>query len=141
MDPKRIDEPSRRRPEFAGDVPVVLCDGQTWHLPKPRIRFRPRSGPDGFEARITTQWSDDYWQKIDKLNTAYESEDSLAILSAELDLCCTLLTKNYQLSEDDLGEIFWIDASDPDNAEMRATVLRVAQGLPPKTSGDGSAGS
>lgn len=141
MDPKRIDEPSRRRPEFAGDVPVVLCDGQTWHLPKPRIRFRPRTGPNGFEAKPTCQWGDEFWSKIDALATARESDDVSLLIDKQMDLCCSLVLKNYDLAEEDLGELLQFEFGDPDNDAMRDVILRVAQGLPPKTSGDGSAAS
>ena len=39
-----LDEKSLRRPTFdeANSAPVVLADGQTWFLPKPFLRLRPR---------------------------------------------------------------------------------------------------
>ena len=135
----KIDEETRRRPEFAGEVPVVLCDGQTWHLPKPRINLAPRRIGGKFEIRPEVRgWGDEYYQKLDALELAYQHDDTTEILNAQMDLCCALILKNYDLADEELARVLWFDSGDEANTAMRDTLLRTAQGNAPNPAGVGS---
>ena len=56
-----IDEKSRRKESFdqRNSVPVVLADGQTWHLPKPWLELHPvfRDGKVAFVIPHANIWS------------------------------------------------------------------------------------
>lgn len=138
----RIDEQERRRPEFVGDVPVTLCDGGTWFLPKPRICLAPKRNATGFETRCAVMgWGHDYYSKLDALEVAGLKDDSVAAINAEMDLACALLLRNYDLTDDELAEVLWFDMQDEANGAMRRRIMETAQGFAPKPDGDGSSGT
>lgn len=139
--PAKIDEQTRRRPEFVGDVPITLCDNQIWWVPKPRIVFAPRrSTPgSGFELKLhAIDWGPSYYEKLDALLLASQRDDLTGVLGAQMDLACALLLRNYDLTDDELVDILWFDLADPANESMRHALMTVAQGIAPKPAGDGS---
>lgn len=138
-----LDEQSLRRPNvFAQEASVVLCDGQVWWLPKPRVVIKPVRGASGFTTRTSSTWGDDYYERVHRLMELSQSEDFEAVISAQMDLCCELLLRNYVLNDEQLAELIQFDVSAepaPANIEMRKTLLWTAQGISPKVSAPGSA--
>lgn len=130
----KYNEASCRRDIFSQDVPVVLCDGQEWWLPKPRVVFRPTYGPNGYGTRMSSMWGDDYYKLIQDLIDSNGKEFD-HVLGAQFALCSELLLRNYNLTHEQIAELIYFDLNedpDPANVEMRQTLLRTAQGVGPK---------
>lgn len=131
----KYNEQACRRDIFSQDVPVALCDGQIWWLAKPRVVFRPTHGPNGYGSRMSSIWGDDYYKLIEDVIKAGQSGDLDVAIASQFALCCELLLRNYDLTQEQLSELIYFDLNeDPDesNVEMRQTLLRTAQGIGPK---------
>lgn len=102
-----IDEQSARRAEFEAGVPVHLADGQTWWL--------PASGPEP---------GGPHDQAL--LAAFTEAEGRADHLRAVLALSVHLVTRNYDLSPDDLGALLSFTPDDPAGPKMRAVVEGLA---------------
>jgi hypothetical protein len=124
----RLDEKALRRPGFREDVPVTLCDGQVWYLPRPRLVFVPADTEAGYD----TEWEwPDYKPMIDR---AAASTSGPEVIGAEFALVRYLLGRNYDLSIDHLRRLVRFDYlpdPDPTLAEMREQILAVAAGRVP----------
>lgn len=141
-----IDESSRRRPGFRGDVAVELSDSQTWHLPIPRIRFRPARDDAGkITAKQSYSFGPEYLAKVEAYYEAKEDETEAGgerILLATLDLASAVLLANYDLTDDEVGELIQFDFGlpvDEANVAMRSTLLFTALGIEKKETEAGSA--
>lgn len=125
------DEKGRRRDTFAGGVPVVLGDGQPWHLPKPKVGLAHEVGPDGTLRFGKTRRS--FGEAYDALLDVYlEAEDGPTEINALLALAVDLLARNYDLGGDDFRDLLprWLD--DEPNTEMWTAIADVAVGRSPK---------
>ena len=129
-----IDELSKRRPTFdeANSHPVTLGDSQTWHLPKPVVRHRPVF--KGGNADYARAVNDD--PELALVKTIEEEDSYISIAN----MAAWLLGKNYDLSDDDLGDILTYDPDDKSPDRWPLKVLAVAYGRTgPKASSDGAA--
>jgi hypothetical protein len=156
----KISEVTRRREDFLGDAPVTLADGQTWFLPKPRVRFGPGAAARGFRSVLSLTGVDDFQDLVDALDSAARvSQESVAasdadpgsdrgdgggaaIITAELGIAVAMLRRNYELSDEEVGRLiqFGYDAEDdPEGSAMRETFMDLARGVGPKASSGGSA--
>jgi hypothetical protein len=142
-DAGKLDEAARRRPDGLFDAPVVLADGQTWWLPKPRVVFADDAGESGFRAVLSLGPADDYQGLVDALDAAEALPDdepgrAARIVGAEFALARALVLRNYDLGPAERSRVirFGYDAaSDPGAADVRRAVLDVAYGVAPKASG------
>jgi hypothetical protein len=127
-----IDEKQHRRPTFdqANSAPVVLADGQTWWLPKPFLRLRPKfsGGRAAGYGPLTT--SDPIWNELRQaVNDAGEA-DTLSTIAS---LGAYMLCRNYDLNDDELTDLFAWDA----NQSWAHEVLVVANGRTGPKAGSG----
>ncbi len=141
MPQPRIDEQSRRRGDFRADVPVVLADGQVWHLKKPSILVgrRKAEGATGYFTR--SSFGPDYFEKIEAFYHASTEDDPEPYIAASFDLAIALLLQNYDLTEQEAEDLVLFDFNEPPDpvaAERRAVMLDTACGIQKKTSGAGS---
>jgi hypothetical protein len=110
-----IDEASRRRPEFAGGVPITLPDGQSWYFYEPGGRARYpgylwRFGDD-VAPEIEEELSRSFDLSIDPLCTELPEQDHA---DACVDSAYILLTRNYDVNPDEFRESLmnpshWLD--------------------------------
>jgi hypothetical protein len=127
-----LDERSLRRPSFdeSNSAPVVLADGQTWYLPKPFLRLRPVFGgrrATGF-GPVTT--SDPEWNELRRaIQDAAEGE----ILIPIANLGAHMLARNYDVSDDQLGDLFGWD----ENQTWASSVMAIANGRTGPKAGSG----
>jgi hypothetical protein len=134
----QIDEKQRRRPDFRGGVPVRMADGQDWTLPRPRVRFVPDDGPEGFRVYLTGP-GDDY---ADLLAATDAPPDVGGMIRADMALARRLVTTNYDLTGDELVAIVQLgydSENDPDGLAIRLAILDVAHGRDPKARAGGGA--
>jgi hypothetical protein len=124
-------ESERRRPdgEFRADVRIVLCDGQGWHFPKPRLigKYMTPIGPDGnLESVGVTEYGPEYDFRAEELIV---SSIRRSITGDQFYWFATyLLKRNYILTDKDFYWLLRIDAS-PENLTMWMDIMATATGL------------
>jgi hypothetical protein len=133
-----LDEKSHRKVSFdqRNSVPVVLADGQTWHLPKPWLEVHPvfRDGKADSSYSVLT-----YGPELDGLvKTIGECDDNAALLIGAASLGAYLLSQNYHLSDADLDQLFVFRIGDTLSRDWAMAVMQVATGQSgPKVSSGG----
>jgi hypothetical protein len=130
----RLDEAALRRPEWTEGVSVVLCDGQTWHLPRPELGdFYFVRGDDGKTvARRGSTFGADYEALLDLYMDAETGADQAVAL---YDLAVALLARNYDLPADLRTILRVVPSGSPgrdDNEAMWETIAEAALGRVPK---------
>lgn len=135
-----IDEKSKRKPNFdeANSAPVVLADGQAWHVPKPWLEVRPvfRGGKPVSAYRVLT-----CGPELDELVEALAESDELdAQVVAVASLAAYMLRWNYDLTDADLDQLLAFRCSDPASLQWMHDVFAIAVGRSgPKVSSAGAA--
>lgn len=133
-----LDEKFRRKETFdpRNSVPVMLADGQAWHLPKPWLEVHPvfRDGKVQSSYPVLT-----YGPDLDALvKSMAECEDNSSLLVGAASLGAYLLSQNYQLTDADLDQLFVFRIGDPSSHDWALAVMQVATGQSgPKVSSDG----
>jgi hypothetical protein len=122
-------EAERRRPEgeFRPDVGIVLSDGVTWYLPKPRFvgKYLAPAGAAGMAEIGITEFGPDYDFRAEELIVEFIKR------SARSDgiywFATFLLKRNYALAD---REFYWLLRFDdtPENATMWRDILTTATG-------------
>lgn len=138
-------EPECRRADFEDGTPVTLADGHAWTLPLPRVRMAPADNDQGFKTVLFRPDGGVFaglMEGYDRLTAADES--TLAELArSELAIARHLLTRNYDLSADEVAALvqFSYDRDrDPEGYAIREDVMGVAFGYGgPKPSAVGGA--
>lgn len=140
-----ISEKERRRETGSFDEPVVFADGQTWFLPRPRVRVRPKIVGGKVEAVRDHTLGPEYLELLEDYYRAQQDETEGAMdrfNAALMGLTIALLRSNYNLTDDELTGLIYFDYSyppDPVNEEFRKSLVYICLGLPQKkTSEDGS---
>lgn len=146
-----LNEAELRRPDFRPGTPVVLADGQAWHLRRPLIWFVPDDGnPSGFRMCLEVEQNDDYQGLMDSLREGSDAietegrEGQFKFIRAELAIGKRLLLANYDLSPEQVAVLmrFGYDKEgNPEGYRIRDEVMAVAEGLGPKQSPDGTESS
>jgi hypothetical protein len=117
-------------------APVRLADGQTWFLPKPWLEVRPvfRGGRTHSSYPVLT-----YGRELDALIEAIgDCEDGAARICAVASLGAHLVTRQYQLTDEELDLLFCFRAADDVSSTWLRTVIEVATGRSgPKVSSAG----
>jgi hypothetical protein len=123
-----IDERARRKPNFdeRNAAPVVLADGQTWHVPKPWYEVRPifRKGRAVSAYRVLT-----YGPQLDELVKALSDNDDLdAQVIGVASLAAYLLQWHYELTDKDLDGLLAFRCFDPESLAWYRDVFAIATG-------------
>jgi hypothetical protein len=123
-----IDETAKRRPTFDGanSAPVVLADGQTWHVPKPWLEVRPifRGGKPVSAYRVLTCGAE-----LDALIEAMSDADELdAQVVGVASLAAYMLRWNYDLADAELDQLLAFRCSDPESLQWMRDVFAIATG-------------
>jgi hypothetical protein len=126
-----LNEKASRRDTFAGGIPVVLGDGQTWVLAKPKVGAFPEVDASGNVClgRIRRSFGPEYDALLDSYLECTEAADEIVALMA---LALDLLRRNYDLPTADLITLVprWFD--EEENTEMWRAIADVALGRSPK---------
>jgi hypothetical protein len=123
-----IDEKSKRKPNFdeRNSAPVVLADGQVWHVPKPWLEIRPvfRSGRAVTAYPVLTSGS-----QLDELLDAIGGcEDLYAQIAAVATLGAHLLQWHYDLDDRELDQILAFRVADERSLDWLKQIVAVATG-------------
>jgi hypothetical protein len=134
-----VDETAKRRETFdlASSAPVVLADKQTWHFPKPRFEIRPSfaGGRAVGTHPVVTQGPE-----LDELVDAVgKCEDAATLLVGAATLGAHLLIRNYDLTDDELGELFAYRPDDQNSWKWLQSVMGIATGTSSPKPGSGGA--
>lgn len=129
------DEPSLRRPEFRGGVPITLGDGRPWTFPPPELDALCVT-LDG-DGRPTVAPASRFGAAYDDLVDAYlEAEPGLGELTALAALAVDLLGRNYALEPRDYRRLLrFVPGESPEGEASRAMwhdISGVALGRGPK---------
>lgn len=111
-------------------VPIQLADGQEWYFPRPMIELRPRfdgSKPISLSRYVT--WGEDLDDLLLAVSNA-TTADGDAIILAVLRLGGDMLLQNYDLTQEELQQLFRYRIDDPtgNSDEMFRTIIEVATG-------------
>jgi hypothetical protein len=129
-----LDEAAVRKSTFSEGYPVRLADGQDWTFPKPRIRFRPKIGPDGrVEVGGGPSFGPEFDGMLDTLFGVTEAEP-VEQLRIKFEMAVRLLSANYDLTPDQLGELIVLEPGDEASDERWDQLSRVLMGIAPKPS-------
>lgn len=139
MSPPRLDEPALRRPDLDPDsVPIEIPGQGTWLFAPPRIRWTRGRTPGG-PAAVAHLGGPDYQALVDRLHAATSNGEVFAAL---IDLGAACLRRNYDLGDEQIDALLWIETvPDPDAETPGARRLpdhweriqEVALALPPKS--------
>ena len=133
--PPALDEQSRRRPDFVEGVPVALANGQEWHFPKPQVRIRPRiEGGKVLAVSGSFTHGGDYDKQLAAFHEAADGGDQAVQMFA---MAVGLLSMNYTLSDDELGDLLSFVVGTEAGDAMRQELVEVVLGTSPKLTPDG----
>lgn len=127
---RRLIERLRRRVDFDPDAgystPVRLADGDAWHLARPWLEIVPR-----FRAGRAVGRDDFLTCGADfdaLIGAVADGLDGADFILAVMTIGATLLSRNYDLANDELGRLFTFRPGDPDSSRMLEDVMAVATG-------------
>ena len=123
-----IDETTKRKPNFdeRNSAPVVLADGQTWHVPKPWLEIRPvfRGGRAVHAYPVLT-----CGPELDGLVEAMaECDDLDSQVVAVASLAAYLLRWHYELTDAELDGLLCFRAADDTSLKWLRDVFAIAVG-------------
>lgn len=134
-----LDELALRKPGFVEGARVKLGDGQSWSIPRPRLRLVPRKTDDG-DVKLASlpkvaahrQADMDAMLEAADRNAEGDPEGFVDWLLARARLATGLLLDNYDLDDAALAALLPIEFGDDDgagaNAEMWAEIDGVLRG-------------
>jgi hypothetical protein len=123
-----LDEQAKRKPNFdeRNSAPVVLADGQTWHVPKPWLEIRPvfRGGKAVRAYPVLT-----CGPELDGLVEAMaECDDLDSQVVAVASLAAHLLRWHYDLTDPELDGLLCFRRGDELSLNWLREVFAVATG-------------
>lgn len=116
---------------------MVLADGQSWYLPRPWLEVHAvfdAGAAVGESPRLT------YGPELDALIEAIgDCEDNAALLCGAASLGSYLIRVHYELTDQDLDNLFAFRVGDPSSWGWVKTVMDVATGQSGPKRGRGGA--
>jgi hypothetical protein len=128
-----LDEKMLRRPDWKPGVPVVLGDGQTWELRKPRVRWYPERADA--KIKVLASGSHEFGPESDELLGVYFGDvESMTwdFPTARFELAIRLLEANYSVTNEHFRELLYFERDDPGNEEMWKSIGAIFAGSVPK---------
>src|SRR5262245_19189385 len=98
--PVRFTETAKRRSSYIGGAPVVTLDGQTWFVPRPRVRFS-FADEDGFTVCLSMGSDDRYAELMADWERSLQDDNGGDLLRVLFKIFRYMLGINYDLSTDD----------------------------------------
>ena len=134
-----LNEKVKRRETFdeRNSVPIMLADGQKWAFPKPWLEIRAsfKGGKPQTTYPVLT-----YGPELDVLVKAIgECRDNAALLCGTASLGAYLVSQNYDLSDEDLDQLFAFRLGDSASWDWARAVMDVATGRSGPKRGSGGA--
>jgi len=126
-----FDEVALRKPGFAEGYKVVLADGQEWTFPRPRLRFSPRLVDGRVEVAGGPTFGPEYDAQLEILYGVTDTEP-VEQLRIKFEMAVRLLSANYELTAEQLGELIVFEPGDEVSDERWDQLSRVCMGVAPK---------
>lgn len=126
-----LNEYELRTPLFEEGTPVKLADGQEWQFPKPRVRLVPANNDQGWKTVLVRPDGGVFVGLMSKYEALGEDSTIASMASLELAVAKHLLLANYELSEDQVGQLLqfgYDEKADPEGSEIRQAVMGVVFG-------------
>ncbi len=123
-----LNERAKRRETFdeCNSVPVILADGQPWSVPKPWLEIRASFGSGKAQSTYPVLT---YGPELDALVKAIgECHDNAALLCGAASLGAYLVSQNYDLSDEDLDQLFAFRVGAPASWDWARAVMDIATG-------------
>jgi len=105
----RVIESECRRPEWQAGAEVVLSDGQVWHFPRPRLKYRmtlDASTRIPAMIRDASVQSPTYAEMLDKLDNSANDAEFMSLITA---MALELLGQTYNIPDDAVPVLFQFD--------------------------------
>lgn len=127
-----LDEKALRKPEFTEGFRIVLADGQSWSFPEAVFRLFPVVDPSGtVSVGGRRSYGKDHDQIIDALMGGEDVEE-FERLRLRFSAAVSLISRNYDLTPEDMASLLVLDRSRPETIEAWAKIDRIILGLPPE---------
>jgi hypothetical protein len=124
-----FDEKALRKPGFAPGVSVKLCDGQTYEMRRPRIRWYAKRA--GGKTKTSPMPVAEFGPADEELLGVFfgdvDSPD-WDFPTARFELAIRLLEPNYNLTDEHFRELLWFERDDPASTEMWSAIGAVIAG-------------
>lgn len=130
-----FNEHAIRKPTWREGTPVVLADGQAWHVPQPWLRLKPTVEHGSVRLIGGLTFGPEHDAEFEKL---FVEADAFERLQLEATIVVRLLQSQYDLPDEAFAELIPFDSRDEANREMWAELQRVIRGDTPKPSPVGS---
>ncbi len=120
-------EESLRSARFRFGQAITLEDGQDWHFPTPRVLFRPSFATGRVsESTPATDLGDDFNHALDALESS--ENDNRSFLSRMFELAAIMMRYNYNITDDQLTELFAFRPGDEASQDTWRSIMGVARG-------------
>ena len=132
-------EKSLRLPNFQADTPVVLGNGETWHIRPPRFGFYPKFGGDGLiQTEIGLNYGPDWEQRLSETFEKELKDDELFESIAWF--ADQMLIRNYKEEIRSYYRfLLFVSKDEPDSQKRMYMLWDIARGYDPKgITSDGS---
>ena len=122
----KLNEKALRKDSFTEGAVVKLADQQEWTFPKPTIELLPiiTEGKAIF-GPARPSFGQEYWELFE---TYAQAENSGETMAALLNLAIYIIRKNYDISDEDVVNLFPFVYGDDENSEMWGQIADVAMG-------------
>lgn len=126
-----------RKPGFTEGCKVRMADGQEWTFPKPYLALVPHRTAEGVLALrasppFGSEFQDGLQRYIDLQTSESSEDDILQRLTLRLVLAVELLQRNYDLTDEQVQELFVIEMNSDAATEMWSDINAVILGRNPK---------
>jgi hypothetical protein len=126
--PRKLIEFARRKVDLDLEIctSITLADGQDWYFPRPWLEIVPhfKDGKAVDQSKLLT-----CGPELDLLlESIAEEEDPAKEILAVMTLGGFLLLRNYDLTDEELGQLFVYRPRDPASQDMIRSIIEVATG-------------
>jgi hypothetical protein len=128
-----LDERGLRKPGFSEGCKITLADGQEWTLPKPKICFRPKVIGGRVEIGGGPSFGPEFDDELDIL-FGVSDPDPIERLRVKFDLAVRLLSANYVLTPENLGELLVLEPANEVSIGRWEQLTSAIMGVAPKHS-------
>jgi len=128
-----LDEKALRKSTFSEGYRVTLADGQSYCLPKPKIRFKPRVVDGKVEVAGGPSFGPEFDEQLDVLFGVVDVPP-IERLRVKFEMAVRLLSANYDLKPEDFGELIVLEPDDQASDERWEQLTRAIMGIAPKPS-------
>ncbi len=128
MKDTRTREKDLRLPDWQPGADVMLCDGQVWTLPRPRLVYRMRAKQGGGVEPFTdgSRQSETYAALLDQLD---KDQFTAGWYTSLAGMALDLLREQYTIPDELIPELFVVEPGSEVNVNVWAAIHNAVTGL------------